>query len=74
VGSVPTDVDRPSLTAGFWRGFAYVPESPPELRAIPTIVITAVPKEQVRVITNAVFPKPLDFVKLTRAIDALITR
>jgi CheY-like chemotaxis protein len=44
-----------------------------ELRDIPTIVITAVPKEQVRVITNAVFSKPLDFVKLTRAIDALIT-
>ncbi len=46
----------------------------PELRDIPTIVITAVPKEQVRVITNAVFSKPLDFVKLTRAIDALVTR
>jgi CheY-like chemotaxis protein len=45
-----------------------------ELRGIPTIVITAVPKEQVRVITNAVFSKPLDFVKLTRAIDALVTR
>ena len=45
----------------------------PELRNIPTIVITAVPKEQVRVITNAVFSKPLDFVKLTRAIDALVT-
>jgi CheY-like chemotaxis protein len=44
-----------------------------ELRAIPTIVITAVPKEQVRVITNAVFSKPLDFVRLTRTIDALVT-
>ena len=43
------------------------------LRDIPTIVITAVPKEQVRVITNAVFSKPLDFVKLTRTIDALVT-
>ena len=45
----------------------------PELRHIPTIVITAVPKDQVRVITNAVFSKPLDFIKLTRAIDALVT-
>ena len=45
----------------------------PELRSIPTIVITAVPKEQVRVITNAVFSKPLDFANLTRAIEALIT-
>jgi CheY-like chemotaxis protein len=45
----------------------------PELRAIPTIVITAVPKEQVRVITNAVFSKPIDFAKLTRTIDALVT-
>ena len=44
-----------------------------ELRDIPTIVITAVPKEQVRVITNAVFSKPLDFAKLTRAIEALVT-
>ena len=44
-----------------------------DLRDIPTIVITAVPKEQVRVITNAVFSKPLDFVRLTRAIDALVT-
>ena len=45
----------------------------PQLRHIPTIVITAVPKEQVQVITNAVFSKPLDFAKLTRAIDALVT-
>lgn len=46
----------------------------PELRHIPTIVITAVPKDQVRVITNAVFSKPLDFIKLTRTIDALVSR
>lgn len=45
----------------------------PELRGIPTIVITAMPKDQVQVITNAVFSKPLDFVKLTRTIDALLT-
>ena len=44
----------------------------PELRDIPTIVITAVPKDQVQVITNAVFSKPLDFEKLTRTIDALV--
>jgi CheY-like chemotaxis protein len=44
----------------------------PELRSIPTIVITAVPKEQVRVITNAVFSKPLDFAQLTRTVDALV--
>lgn len=44
----------------------------PQLRAIPTIVITAVPKEQVRVITNAVFSKPLDFANLTRTVDALL--
>jgi two-component system OmpR family response regulator len=44
----------------------------PDLRTIPTIVITAVPKEQVSVITNAVFSKPLDFAKLTRAVDVFV--
>ena len=44
-----------------------------EFREIPTIVITAVPKEQVRLITNAVFSKPIDFAKLTRTIGALVT-
>ena len=43
-----------------------------ELQQTPTIVITAVPKEQVRVIATAVFSKPLDFVGLTATIDSLI--
>ena len=45
----------------------------PQLRDIPTIVITAVPKDQVRLITNAVFSKPIDYAKLTQTIDALVT-
>lgn len=45
----------------------------PDLREIPSIVITAVPKDQIRVIADAVFSKPLDFIKLRDKIDALLT-
>jgi CheY-like chemotaxis protein len=43
----------------------------PDFRDIPTIVITAVPREQVRVITSVVFSKPLDYAKLTRTVEIL---
>ena len=43
-----------------------------ELRRIPTIVITGVAKDQVRVIADAVFAKPLDFQGLTSKIDQLL--
>jgi CheY-like chemotaxis protein len=46
----------------------------PELRNTPTIVITGVPKDQVRVIADAVFSKPLDFYRLTATIDELVIR
>jgi CheY-like chemotaxis protein len=45
----------------------------PELRFTPTIVITGVPKNQVRVVADAVFSKPVDFSELTTKIDQLIT-
>jgi CheY-like chemotaxis protein len=41
----------------------------PELRSTPTIVITGVPKDQVRVVADAVFTKPVDFAELTTKID-----
>jgi CheY-like chemotaxis protein len=46
----------------------------PELRFIPTIVTTAMPKEQVKVIADAVFHKPLDFGPLVSAIHSLVQR
>jgi CheY-like chemotaxis protein len=46
----------------------------PELRFTPTIVITGVPKDQVRVVADAVVSKPCDFSELTTKIDQLVTR
>ena len=44
-----------------------------ELRHTPTIVITGVPKQQIRVVADAVFSKPLDFYELTAKIDQLVS-
>ena len=46
----------------------------PELRFTPTVVITAMPKEQVQVIADAVFHKPLEFTPLLATIHALAQR
>jgi DNA-binding response OmpR family regulator len=46
----------------------------PELRFTPTIVITAMSKEQVKVIADAVFHKPLDFKPLLAAVHNLAQR
>jgi two-component system sensor histidine kinase/response regulator len=46
----------------------------PDLRFIPTIVITAMPKEQVKVIADAVFHKPLELGSLVSTIHALVQR
>jgi CheY-like chemotaxis protein len=45
-----------------------------QLRHTPTVVITGVPKDQVRVIADAVFSKPLDFETLASKIDDLVAR
>jgi CheY-like chemotaxis protein len=45
-----------------------------QLRNTPTVVITGVPKDQVRVIADAVFSKPLDFETLASKIDDLVAR
>lgn len=45
-----------------------------ELRHIPRIVITAVPRDQVRVVADAIFSKPLDYTKLMSAIDDLMAK
>lgn len=44
--------------------------SDPDLKLIPTVVITGMPKEQVRVIADAVFHKPLDYRALVKAVDS----
>jgi CheY-like chemotaxis protein len=46
----------------------------PELRFTPTIVITAMPKEHVKVIADAVFHKPLEFTPLVATVHALAER
>jgi CheY-like chemotaxis protein len=56
-----------------WDLLAYV-QGDPELRYTPTVVITGVAKDQVRVIADAVFSKPLDFYALASTIDKLVTR
>lgn len=43
----------------------------PDLRVIPTIVITALPKDEVRVIADVVLHKPLDFKPLVAAVHNL---
>lgn len=45
----------------------------PDLRHTPTVVITGVPKQQIRVVADAVFSKPLDFNELTAKIDQLVS-
>jgi CheY-like chemotaxis protein len=44
----------------------------PELRVIPTVVITALPKDEVRVIADVVLHKPLDFEPLLATVHHLI--
>jgi CheY-like chemotaxis protein len=56
-----------------WELLTYLRQDA-ELRKTPTVVITGVPKEQVRVITDAVFSKPLDYQQLAETIDGLIAR
>jgi CheY-like chemotaxis protein len=56
-----------------WELLSYL-QSDPELRHTPTVVITGVPKHQVRVIADAVFSKPLDFYTLASTIDQLVVR
>jgi CheY-like chemotaxis protein len=54
-----------------WDLLTYL-QTDPELRHTPTIVVTGVPKDQVRVVADAVFSKPLDYPELTAKIDQLI--
>ena len=56
-----------------WDLLTYL-QTDPELRHTPTVVITGVPKDQVRVIADAIFSKPVDFYALASTIDALVTR
>jgi CheY-like chemotaxis protein len=56
-----------------WDLLTYL-QTDPELRDTPTIVITGVPKAQVRVIADAVFSKPLDYQQLAAMVDSLIAR
>lgn len=48
-------------------------QTDPELRHTPTIVITGLPKGQIKVIADAIFSKPLDFAQLTAKIDQLFS-
>ena len=56
-----------------WELLTYLHDDP-ELRHTATVVITGVPKQQVRVIADAVFSKPLDFSTLASTIDDLVAR
>ena len=42
------------------------------LRTVPTIIVTGVPSEQVKVIADAVLRKPLDFEHLVRTVDTFV--
>ena len=44
----------------------------PDLRMIPTVVITALPKDEVRVIADVVFHKPLAFEPLITSVRSLL--
>ena len=46
----------------------------PELKHIPTIVVTGMPKDQVRVIADAVFHKPLNFATLLETVNGYSDR
>jgi CheY-like chemotaxis protein len=56
-----------------WELITYL-QRDPQLRFTPTIVITGIPKDQVQVVADAVFSKPLDFSELTAKVDQLATR
>ena len=49
-------------------------QSDPELRLTPTIVITGMPREQVKVVADVVLSKPLDFLQLAATVDELVAR
>ena len=65
------DLMLPHVTG--WELITYL-QRDPELRFTPTIVITGVPKDQVQVVADAVFSKPLDFSELTTKVDQLVKR
>jgi DNA-binding response OmpR family regulator len=44
----------------------------PDLRMIPTVVITALPKDEVRVVADVVFHKPLMFEPLIASVRSLL--
>ena len=54
-----------------WELLKYL-QTEPALRHTPTIVITGVPKDQLKVVADAVFRKPLDFSELAAKIDQLV--
>ena len=56
-----------------WDLLTYL-QGDPDLRHTPTIVMTAVPRQQVRVVADVVFSKPLDFDLLARTIEGLLAR
>ena len=56
-----------------WDLLRYL-QSDPQLRYTPVVVITGVPKDQLKVIADAVFQKPIDFSALASTVDALIAR
>lgn len=66
---IVVDLLLPELSG--WNLLEYLSDHE-ELRKTPTIVITAVPKDQVRVLATAVFSKPLDYLSLTTTIDFLV--
>jgi CheY-like chemotaxis protein len=65
------DLMLPSVSG--WDVLTYL-QTDVELRHTPTVVITGVPKQQVRVVTDAVFQKPLDFELLAAKVDDLVAR
>ena len=54
-----------------WDLLQYVREQP-ELRQIPTVVMTAFPRENLRVAADVVFHKPVDYDRLMDAVRRLI--
>ena len=65
------DLMLPSVSG--WDVLTYL-QTDPELRHTATMVITGVPKQQLRVVTDAVFQKPLDFDLFATKVDSLVAR
>ncbi len=68
---VVIDLMLPNVSG--WDVLKYL-QSDTKLRHIPTVVITGLPKDQVRVVADVIFHKPLDFAKVIATIDSLIAR